>query len=182
MGVFTPNLCHFALSIFQPITIIFSMMYLLLKHTNQERSQHSIMVQKYNSLKSKRSGFKSQLQPSQVQGTEQVTAQSEPSQFPHLMWICPAGWYKKIASVNGQALQAQIENYLLFHPHAWTPCPGWDSTISDEAWSIFPAQPVFLYTPPNSGMEWRQSFSLVILIWHSSQRLTSGSSWESPDV
>ena len=25
------------------------MMYLLLKHTNQERSQHSIMVQKYNS-------------------------------------------------------------------------------------------------------------------------------------
>lgn len=127
-------------------------------------------------------GFKSQLPPSQVQGTERVTARSEPSQFPPLMGICPAGWYKKIASVNGQALQAQIENYLLLHPHAWTPCPGCDSTISEEAWSFLPAQPVFLYTPPNSGMDWRQSFSLVILIWHSSQRLTSGSSWESPDV
>lgn len=42
-----------------------------------------------------------------------------------------------MASVNGRALQVQIQKYPLSQPHPWTPCPSWNSTFSKEAWYFY---------------------------------------------
>lgn len=42
-----------------------------------------------------------------------------------------------MASVNGRALQVQIQKYPLSQPHPWSPCPSWNSAFSKEAWYFY---------------------------------------------